>query len=59
MTSAALEWGPNVGQIINVLHCRVPEECPLAVAQLMRRCLSVNPKERPSAIDVVRIMACA
>jgi hypothetical protein len=32
--------------------CRVPEEVPEEVAQLMNECLAYDPKQRPSAKDI-------
>ena len=32
--------------------CRVPEEVPEEVAQLMNECLAYDPKERPSAKEI-------
>ena len=36
--------------------CRVPEECPLAIADLITRCMDSKPGNRPSAKDVVFIL---
>lgn len=33
--------------------CRVPEECPQEVADVIATCLGENPSNRPSARDIV------
>ena len=33
---------------------RVPEECPTGVRTLLDRCLSEDPMERPSAVEIVQ-----
>lgn len=33
--------------------CRVPEECPQEVADVIASCLDENPSNRPSARDIV------
>ncbi|BDA51317.1 probable serine/threonine-protein kinase DDB_G0281745 at C-terminar half [Coccomyxa sp. Obi] len=38
---------------------RVPEECPQSIANLLKKCLSPDPKQRPSAVDVVSTLAYA
>ena len=37
-------------------RCRVPEECPEAVADLVGRCMDPCPGARPSARDIVAIL---
>lgn len=37
-------------------RCRVPEECPAVVAELVELCMLDNPKERPSAKDIIDII---
>lgn len=36
---------------------RVPEECPLAIADLITRCMDSKPANRPSAKDVVVVLS--
>lgn len=36
-----------------VAGCRVPEECPAAIAQLVSDCLKHDPLQRPNARNVV------
>lgn len=36
-----------------VSDCRVPEECPQEVADVIAMCLDENPSNRPSARDIV------
>lgn len=36
---------------------KVPRHCPLPIFHLMNRCLSEQPEERPSAADLVQIIA--
>ncbi|BDA51310.1 probable serine/threonine-protein kinase DDB_G0281745 at C-terminar half [Coccomyxa sp. Obi] len=38
---------------------RVPEECPQCIAELLTKCLSPDPKQRPSALAVVSTLAYA
>ena len=38
--------------------CRVPEHCPLDVAQLVHACLSEDPTKRPSAAAVAEALGC-
>lgn len=38
------------------LCCRVPDECPEVVAELVELCMLDNPKERPSAKDIIDII---
>ena len=48
---------PKVGQDCLRLHSvllRVPEECPLAIADLYSACTMAEAKDRPSANAVVR-----
>lgn len=33
--------------------CRVPEECPQEVADVIANCLDENPSNRPSARDII------
>lgn len=37
--------------------CRVPEECPVAIADLITRCMDSKPANRPSAKDVVFVLS--
>lgn len=39
------------------MGCRVPDECPLAIADLITRCMDSKPGNRPSAKDVVFILS--
>lgn len=36
--------------------CRVPEECPQEIANLIQQCKAVDPKQRPSARDVFEVL---
>ena len=36
--------------------CRVPEECPLEIANLIQQCKLVDPKQRPSAREVFEVL---
>lgn len=36
--------------------CRVPEECPQEIEQLIQQCKLVDPKKRPSAREVFNIL---
>ena len=36
---------------LDLLPCRVPEECPEGALALVRRCLRLNPQERPTAAE--------
>lgn len=38
------------------LACRVPEECPQEVAELIDHCCASETKERPTALEVMRIV---
>lgn len=38
-------------------RCRVPEECPIAIAELITRCMDSKPANRPSAKDVVVVLS--
>ena len=40
-----------------VWYCRVPEECPKEVEQLLTRCLMADPAVRPDCKEVVRVLA--
>ena len=41
------------------IHCRVPEECPQEVADLIKACMSVDADDRPSSADVYEmLLAC-
>ena len=42
---------------LNPKPCRVPDECPLAIADLITRCMDSKPGNRPSAKDVVFILS--
>ena len=37
--------------------CRVPDECPAAVAHLLERCLQEDAALRPSAEEVVEYLS--
>lgn len=37
-------------------QCRVPEECPQEIADLIQRCKLVDPKQRPSAKEVFEVL---
>lgn len=44
---------------MKVVQCRVPEECPQAIADLYLACISFEAKKRPSAVQVMHtIEAC-
>lgn len=36
--------------------CRVPQECPAEIDQLINQCLSQHPDDRPSAKDICDII---
>lgn len=38
-------------------RCRVPEECPQAVADLVAQCMDADPTARPSAKEVVSLLS--
>ncbi len=38
-------------------RCRVPDECPIAIADLITRCMDSKPANRPSAKDVVVVLS--
>jgi serine/threonine protein kinase len=38
-------------------RCRVPEECPQAVADLVAQCMDADPAARPSAKEVVSLLS--
>ena len=44
-------------KVVSLLHvavtCRVPEECPQEVANVIASCLDENPTNRPTARQVV------
>ena len=46
-------WGKGSS---NVLLCRVPEECPSEVEDLIDRCLASEPADRPSAVELVKML---
>ena len=39
-----------------MVWCRVPEECPQEIADLIQQCKLVEPKQRPSAKEVFEII---
>ncbi len=43
----------NVPPIHPTNHCRVPEECPAEVRQIILECLEARPSLRPSALQLV------
>lgn len=36
--------------------CKVPEECPAEIDQLINACLSQDPEDRPTATDICKII---
>jgi hypothetical protein len=53
-----------LGMVVSSAHltfawhcCRVPEECPQAVADLMAQCMDADPTARPSAKEVVSLLS--
>lgn len=39
--------------------CRVPEECPPEIRDLCDKCMSADPRERPSAKQIVKVLEVA
>ena len=42
----------------DALVCRVPEECPAEVEDLIDRCTAAEPADRPSAVELVKLITC-
>lgn len=43
-------------QVWEVCGCRVPEECPQEIKELITRCLSTDPSLRPDSKEIYTIL---